>query len=80
MFATRLCLGDVKTCDETELRQHDGPVLDGRSAKLFARQNGGVVTQCLYGSDFNSFSKTNLRAHTIVCPRETEPLSTRQRA
>eukprot|EP00965_Chrysotila_dentata_P092770 3063023-Pleurochrysis_carterae.AAC.3 len=61
--------------------------MDGRSAKLFARQNGSDVTQCdfhlnscvgSYDSDFNSFSKTNL-PHTIVCPRQTEPPSTRLR-
>eukprot|EP00965_Chrysotila_dentata_P003706 121482-Pleurochrysis_carterae.AAC.1 len=43
MPATRLCLDAVKTWDEMETRSHDGPIVDGRSAFSFARQNSGDV-------------------------------------
>eukprot|EP00965_Chrysotila_dentata_P221079 6192181-Pleurochrysis_carterae.AAC.1 len=41
---TRLCMGAVKTCDEIEARLCDGQIVDGWSARQFARQNGGDVT------------------------------------
>eukprot|EP00965_Chrysotila_dentata_P207707 6184292-Pleurochrysis_carterae.AAC.2 len=44
MSATRLCLDAVPTWDEMETSSHDGPNVDGRSAYLFARQNGGDFT------------------------------------
>eukprot|EP00965_Chrysotila_dentata_P148698 4910636-Pleurochrysis_carterae.AAC.1 len=44
MSTTSLCLGVVKTCDESEARSHDGPIVDGRYAKQFARQNSADVT------------------------------------
>eukprot|EP00965_Chrysotila_dentata_P246949 6207454-Pleurochrysis_carterae.AAC.3 len=37
-------MGAVETCDEIEARSHDGPIVDGRTARQFARQNGGDVT------------------------------------
>eukprot|EP00965_Chrysotila_dentata_P240025 6203442-Pleurochrysis_carterae.AAC.2 len=61
MYTSRSCLGDVKTCDKTELRQHDGPILDGRSADQFARQNSG-----LYGSVIKSFLTTKLCWRTRI--------------
>eukprot|EP00965_Chrysotila_dentata_P242538 6204922-Pleurochrysis_carterae.AAC.1 len=36
-------MGAVETCDEIEARVHDGPIMDGRSARQFARQNCGGV-------------------------------------
>eukprot|EP00965_Chrysotila_dentata_P085663 2826141-Pleurochrysis_carterae.AAC.1 len=44
MFTARPCMSAVETCDEIEARSHDGPIVDGRSARQFARQNGGAVT------------------------------------
>eukprot|EP00965_Chrysotila_dentata_P198586 6178887-Pleurochrysis_carterae.AAC.1 len=75
MSATRLCLGAVETWDEIEARSHDGQLLDGRPVFQFARQIGGEVTL----RDF-IFDDQLTREHTIMCPRVTEPLRTRQRA
>eukprot|EP00965_Chrysotila_dentata_P091669 3026368-Pleurochrysis_carterae.AAC.2 len=44
MFTARLCMSSVETCDEIEARSHDVPSVEGRSARQFARQNGGDVT------------------------------------
>eukprot|EP00965_Chrysotila_dentata_P175347 5787984-Pleurochrysis_carterae.AAC.2 len=41
---TRLCMGAVEACEEIEARSHEGPIVDGQSARQFARQNGGDVT------------------------------------
>eukprot|EP00965_Chrysotila_dentata_P014906 493218-Pleurochrysis_carterae.AAC.1 len=81
MHATRLCLGAVETCDETERHWCDSPIVNGGSARQFARQNSGDVTPCLYGPVVNSFSMTNVRVRTrIVCPRHTEPRRPRLRS
>eukprot|EP00965_Chrysotila_dentata_P237093 6201682-Pleurochrysis_carterae.AAC.3 len=75
--------GVVKPCDEIAARSHDGPIVDGRSARQFARQNSGDVTLwdlhlSLYGSVIDSFLTTNLHMGTrTVCTRETEPLRAR---
>eukprot|EP00965_Chrysotila_dentata_P256300 6212501-Pleurochrysis_carterae.AAC.2 len=44
MFTARPCMNAVETCDEIEARLHDGPIVDGRLARQFARQNDGDVT------------------------------------
>eukprot|EP00965_Chrysotila_dentata_P202493 6181158-Pleurochrysis_carterae.AAC.1 len=44
MSTMHLCTGVVKACDEIEARSHDGPIVDGRSARQFAPQNSGDVT------------------------------------
>eukprot|EP00965_Chrysotila_dentata_P168113 5551740-Pleurochrysis_carterae.AAC.1 len=46
MFTARLGMGAVETCDEIEARSHGGPIVDGRSARQFARQNNGDVILC----------------------------------
>eukprot|EP00965_Chrysotila_dentata_P123144 4070709-Pleurochrysis_carterae.AAC.1 len=33
----------LETCGEIEARSKDGSIVDGRSARQFARQNGGEV-------------------------------------
>eukprot|EP00965_Chrysotila_dentata_P113406 3748282-Pleurochrysis_carterae.AAC.1 len=43
MFTARPCMSAIETCDEIVARSHDGPIADGRSARQFARQNGGDV-------------------------------------
>eukprot|EP00965_Chrysotila_dentata_P106764 3527029-Pleurochrysis_carterae.AAC.1 len=61
-------------------RSHDGLLVDGRSPRQLARQNGGDVTlwdfhPSLYGFVMNLISTTKLRVGTrTVCTRETEPL------
>eukprot|EP00965_Chrysotila_dentata_P022449 743286-Pleurochrysis_carterae.AAC.2 len=44
MFTARACMSAVENCDEIEARSYDGPIVDGWSARQFARQNGGDVT------------------------------------
>eukprot|EP00965_Chrysotila_dentata_P225358 6194705-Pleurochrysis_carterae.AAC.2 len=44
MLTARLCSGVVETCAEIEARSHDGQIVDRRSARQFARQNGGDLT------------------------------------
>eukprot|EP00965_Chrysotila_dentata_P050323 1667412-Pleurochrysis_carterae.AAC.1 len=39
MTAMRLCLAGVQTWGEIETRLQDGPIVDGRSAYLFAQQD-----------------------------------------
>eukprot|EP00965_Chrysotila_dentata_P192954 6175465-Pleurochrysis_carterae.AAC.2 len=40
MFTMRLCLGAVEACDGIEARSHFAPIMDGLSARPFARQKG----------------------------------------
>eukprot|EP00965_Chrysotila_dentata_P218251 6190483-Pleurochrysis_carterae.AAC.1 len=48
MFTARPVMNAVETCDEIEARSHAGLIVDGRSVRQFARQNGCDVT--LYDS------------------------------
>eukprot|EP00965_Chrysotila_dentata_P248730 6208510-Pleurochrysis_carterae.AAC.1 len=51
MLTARICLDAIETYDETEVRSHFGPIVDGLPAWPFARQNGGDVAHC----DFHLF-------------------------
>eukprot|EP00965_Chrysotila_dentata_P163225 5390881-Pleurochrysis_carterae.AAC.1 len=44
MSTTRLCLAAVETWAEIGTKSSDGPIVEGRSACSFARQNGGDVS------------------------------------
>eukprot|EP00965_Chrysotila_dentata_P018479 615262-Pleurochrysis_carterae.AAC.2 len=44
MFTACPSMSAVETCGEIEARSHDGSIVDGLSARQFARQNGGAVT------------------------------------
>eukprot|EP00965_Chrysotila_dentata_P193953 6176062-Pleurochrysis_carterae.AAC.1 len=44
MFTARPCMSAVEICDEIEAISYDGPIVDGRPARQFARRNGGDVT------------------------------------
>eukprot|EP00965_Chrysotila_dentata_P086555 2857512-Pleurochrysis_carterae.AAC.2 len=56
MFTARPCMSAVETCDVLEARSHDGPIVDGRSARQFARQNGGDVTLWDYHLSLECYS------------------------
>eukprot|EP00965_Chrysotila_dentata_P039018 1297083-Pleurochrysis_carterae.AAC.2 len=67
MPAARLCLDGVGTWDEIVTRSHDGPIVDGRSACLLARQNGGLY--CIVFS-FILDDQQATRAHTGRVPSQ----------
>eukprot|EP00965_Chrysotila_dentata_P133769 4424226-Pleurochrysis_carterae.AAC.4 len=65
MPVTRLCLSGVEPCDEIV---HDGPIVDGRPAYPFARQNGGDHFRFLWCRFLYILDDQPTRAHTEGVP------------